>query len=899
MTWTAPERRRQAGSLTGAMLHPDPNALRLMLPGPSQAAEVPLVGARAAQALLAETIPIDPEEEIAALRAELEATRGALRESRRQFAHLLGNLSGVVYQCPLAPPWKMSFVSKGVEPLTGYRPEMLEQAKAWAEIIHPDDVPAVAAEVDAAVAERRGFTCVYRIIHRSGELRWVREQGSAIYGEDGTALYLEGVIVDAGAEKQLELSLREAEAEAKDRADRLHAILDAVPQMMWANLEDGSCFYSRQFREFTGVPLGDPGAPDRIDLVHPEDRERAAATWQQALAQGCPYEAEYRLRHHGGDYRWVLSRANPQFGPDGAIFAWYGTCTDIHERVVAQQALDASERLNRGIIEASPDCIALLAHDGTTLFVNEATRRVYGREGARSLVGSRWGTSFRQPLLARSQEALQRAQAGEVVRLVIQHGHPKRWWDIVLAPISNDGAPMRIVVIGRDVTDQKRAEERAHWSANHDPLTGLPNRILFQQKVDEAIAAAEADGTSFGVLLLDVDDFKQINDTIGHDAGDALLCTLAQRIREALRPDDMIARLGGDEFAVLLAGIERDEQVEAAGSALLERLREPWFHGSRMLDCRASVGASIFPEQASDRTELLKNADVALYAAKGAGRANLKLFRPDMRHGMQRRLSMLSLARDALTHERILPFYQPKVNLRTGAHAGFEALLRWHHPTHGVQNPATIAAAFEEVNLASAISEQMIAAVIADLRRWQDEGVSLGHVALNASAAEFRRGDFADRLLEHLHEAKLPPQLIQIEVTESVFLGRGAESVADALKLLSSAGIGIALDDFGTGYASLSHLKQFPVDFIKIDRSFIRDLEDDPGDAAIVDAVINLGRSLGIHIVGEGVENERQHGFLTALGCDFGQGFLYGEAVPAGEVEAILRNWPANGRRAA
>jgi diguanylate cyclase (GGDEF)-like protein/PAS domain S-box-containing protein len=882
------------------MPHLDPNALRSLLPSQSDPAQMPLVGARAAQALLAETIPTDPEEEIAALRAELDSARAALRESRRQFGHLLGNLAGVVYQCPLAPPWKMSFVSKGVEPLTGYRPETLEQAKAWAEIMHPDDVSAVQVEVDAAVAEGRGFICVYRIVHRSGELRWVREQGRAVYGEDGTPLFLEGVILDAGAEKRFELSLREAEAEAKDRADRLHAILDAVPQMMWANHGDGSTFYSRQFREFTGVPLGDRGAPARIDLVHPEDRDRAAAVWEESRLEGRPYEAEYRLRHHGGDHRWVLSRANPERGADGAIIAWYGTCTDIHERVVAQQALDASERLNRGIIEASPDCIALLAHDGTTLFVNEATRRVYGRKGTRNLVGSRWGTSLRQPLLGRSQEALRRAQAGEVVRLVSQHGRPKRWWDIVLAPIvSDDGAPLRIVVIGRDVTDQKRAEEQAHWAANHDALTGLPNRILFQQKVDEAIAAAEADGSSFGVLLLDVDDFKQINDTIGHDAGDALLCTLAKRIREALRPDDMIARLGGDEFAVLLAGIERDEQVVAAGDALLERLREPWFHGSRMLDCRASVGASIFPAQASDRTELLKNADVALYAAKGAGRANLKLFRPDMRHVMQRRVSMLSLARDALAHQRILPFYQPKVDLRTGAPAGFEALLRWHHPSRGVQPPATIAAAFEEVNLASAISEQMIAAVIADLKRWRDEGVAPGHVALNASAAEFRRGDFADKLLEHLHDSNLPPKMIQIEVTESVFLGRGAESVADALKLLSSAGIGIALDDFGTGYASLSHLKQFPVDFIKIDRSFIRDIEEDPGDAAIVDAVVNLGRSLGIRIVGEGVENERQHGFLTALGCDFGQGFLYGGAVPAGEVKSMLRDWPASGRRAA
>jgi EAL domain-containing protein (putative c-di-GMP-specific phosphodiesterase class I) len=292
--------------------------------------------------------------------------------------------------------------------------------------------------------------------------------------------------------------------------------------------------------------------------------------------------------------------------------------------------------------------------------------------------------------------------------------------------------------------------------------------------------------------------------------------------------------------------------------------------------------------QGIDRAELLKNADVALYAAKAAGRANLKLFRPEMRSEMQRRLSMLSLARDALTHDLILPHYQPKIDMRTGAVSGFEALLRWVHPTMGAQSPGTIAAAFEDLSLAAEISDQMIRAVIADLVRWRDAGIDIGHVAINAAAAEFRRGDFADKLLERLHLAGLPPRLVQVEVTETVFLGRGAECVERALKLLSAAGVGIALDDFGTGYASLSHLKQFPVDLIKIDQSFVRDLEDDPDDAAIIDAVVNLGRSLGIRTVAEGVENDRQHEFVLSLGCDYGQGFLYGKATPAAEVAALL-----------
>jgi diguanylate cyclase (GGDEF)-like protein/PAS domain S-box-containing protein len=838
----------------------------------------------------------EPGDDAEALRAALAETQAQLREARRTFEQFATNLNGVAYRCQLESPWRMSFVSNGVEALTGYSPEALGAARAWAEIMYPGDLAAVEAEVAAGVAERRSFNPCYRIVHASGELRWVREQGKAVYDEAGRALFLEGVITDARAEKSLELSLRAAEAEASRRADGLNTLLDAVPQLIWSfDPEAGRLRYSKQWETFTGLDLNAPGAPGRAELIHAQDFAPSNGRWRQSLATEEPYEAQYRVRHHSGEYRWILSRGRPHRDPAGKL-VWYGSCTDIHERMVTEAALDASERLSRGIIDASPDCISVLGLDGRRLFANTATRRAYQVEDDVDLGGELWGTRFPEPARSRCEVALACAQRGEQARLLIQYGAEQRWWDIILAPVRDErGRPTRIIVLSRDISDQKKAEERASWAANHDALTGLPNRFLFQKTLDEAIACvhlAGADcetGNGFAILLLDVDDFKRINDTLGHDAGDALLCTFAERIRGALRAEDMVARLGGDEFAVLLAGVEEEDGVAAAVDAILAALREPCVHAGRVLDCQASIGASLFPHQGIDRAELLKNADVALYAAKAAGRANLKLFRADMRKEMQTRVSMLNLARDALTHRLIVPFYQPKIDLQTGGVAGFEALLRWRHPLMGPQSPATIAAAFEDLALASEISDQMIAAVIADLVRWREGGIGVGHVAINAAAAEFRRGDFADKLLERLHEAALPPSLLQVEVTETVFLGRGAESVERALKVLSGAGVGIALDDFGTGYASLSHLKQFPVDLIKIDRSFVRDLEEDPDDAAIIDAVVNLGRSLGIRTVAEGVENERQHGFITSLGCDYGQGFLYGKAAPAEDVEAMLK----------
>jgi PAS domain S-box-containing protein len=439
----------------------------------------------------AQTVP-EAADDPAALRAALAATRAELSESNRRFDQFVANLSGVAYRCQLEAPWQMSFISSGVEALTGYPSSALEAAKAWAEIMYPADLPQVEAEVAAGVAEGRSFSLCYRIVHASGELRWVREKGRAVHAEDGRPLFLEGVIEDAGAEKRLELSLRNAEAEASRRAEALHTLLDSVPQMIWSyDPGRGRRRYSRQWEAFTGCDLNAPGAPGRMDFVHPDDRPAAEARWQHSLATGQTYEAQYRIRNRDGDYRWLLSRGHASLFPDGSVRAWYGSCTDIHERVLAEAAVDDSERLARGIVEASPDCISVLDLDGRRLFANAATMRAYEVGDGTDLDGELWGVRFPEPARSRAAEALVQAQAGEVARLLIQYGPDERWWDIILAPVRDDqGRPTRIIVLSRDISDQKKAEERASWAANHDALTGLPNRFLFQKTLDEAIACS-------------------------------------------------------------------------------------------------------------------------------------------------------------------------------------------------------------------------------------------------------------------------------------------------------------------------------------------------------------------------------------------------------------------------
>ena len=293
-------------------------------------------------------------------------------------------------------------------------------------------------------------------------------------------------------------------------------------------------------------------------------------------------------------------------------------------------------------------------------------------------------------------------------------------------------------------------------------------------------------------------------------------------------------------------------------------------------------------EHGASAAELLEAADIALYAGKERNRGGFLPFRTAMRADLQRRSSMISVARDAARDNRIVPYYQPKVSLKDDAICGFEALLRWHHPTLGVQAPGTIAAAFEDLDLATGISERMFAQIIDDMRHWLDDGVEFGRIAVNLSPAEFRHESLVSRILERLHHSGIPTSRIELEVTETVFLGRGADSVAEALNVFSREGVKIALDDFGTGYASLTHLKAFPVDVIKIDRSFVSNLDTDPDDAAIIDAVVGLGHKLGMEVVAEGIETNVQARYLLDREGDYGQGYLFGKASPAATVPSIV-----------
>lgn len=469
------------------------------------------------------------------------------------------------------------------------------------------------------------------------------------------------------------------------------------------------------------------------------------------------------------------------------------------------------------------------------------------------------------------------------------HDGTFRWHRARAAPRRDaSGRIMRWYGTIEDVHDRKIADEAIRWAASHDQLTELANRGAFYEGLGAAVRDASGHNHHVALILLDLDNFKQVNDQFGHEAGDALLKEVAARLSQVAAAPMLAGRVGGDEFTLFLARSD-EAALDEAVSRALAIFDEPFRTVESSCTCRSSIGVAFYPAHGGDAETLRRNADLALYDAKGSGGGTARLFKPEMRLRMQQRLSMLSMARDALQGDRIVPYYQPKVDLRTDAITGFEALLRWRHDSQGIQLPGSIAAAFEDPDLAVRLGERMQERVIDDIRRWRRRGIPFDRVAINVSATELRDRSFGSRLLRRLARAGVPAHCLELEITETVILSHDIDHILGIVSQLSGAGVTIALDDFGTGYASLTHLKQFPVDVLKIDRSFITEL-DEQCDGAIIRAIVGLGRNLEIKTVAEGIETEAQRARLFSKGCIEGQGNLFSPPIPAADVPRLLKN---------
>lgn len=536
------------------------------------------------------------------------------------------------------------------------------------------------------------------------------------------------------------------------------------------------------------------------------------------------------------------------------------------------------------VFENGIDRIDWIAGDGALTRMNDVGKAAL--DGlAEELCGlswiDLWAPEFRSSVA--SHIALAKANGSTRFSAASDRGGCRLWWDVVLS-VSGDG----LIAQARDVSDTLATMDEYRRRSRHDALTGLLNRPALRDTLALEIGRSEATGSAGAVLMLDLDNFKLINDTLGHDVGDQILQTVAEGLREVVDDKGFSARLGGDEFTVVLPNIGNLDDLREIVEALLERLGRAVEIKGHLLHPRASIGAALFPKHGKTPSDLLKHADIALYAAKSFGRGGYVLFVPSMNGPIRRRAAAVAAVREALAENRVDAFYQPMIDLASGGLLGFEAKLHVILPDGLVMPSREVAACNEDVDLARAIGERVLVKVTDDAKRWRDSGLALTHIAVNACAAEFRTGHYAERFLKRLHDAGLPPELFELEVAETVFASRGTDYVAAAIKVLSAAGVNILLDDFGTGPASLSHLKRLPVSGIKIDESFVDTIEHDASDGAIVRAMIGLANGFGISLAADGVSTDGQARMLAGLGCKTGQGDLFGRAGPAAAAASLL-----------
>ena len=450
-----------------------------------------------------------------------------------------------------------------------------------------------------------------------------------------------------------------------------------------------------------------------------------------------------------------------------------------------------------------------------------------------------------------------------------------------------DGTFLGYRGVSRDVTQALLAEQKMQELARYDSLTGLPNRNMFLGELDRTIARAHRQGGEFAVCFIDLDRFKTINDTLGHDAGDELLKVMAERLRAAVRKSDLVARLGGDEFVVLLEGGPAADLAGVADKLLAAIGEQVTINGCHFL-VTGSIGVGLYPANGDDAATLLKHADAAMYLAKESGKNNVQFYTEELAGMATRQFELESALRLALVREELVLHYQPKVDVTSGHIVGLEALVRWHHPQRGLVPPGEFIPLAEERGLIVPIGRWVVATACRQIRAWRDAGLATPPVAVNLSARQFADNRLIDDFAAAMRESGVDPADLEIELTESVLVA-DPERANEVLRRLHTMGVRIAIDDFGTGYSSLSYLKRFPAQTVKIDRSFIRGLPTDHDDTAITQAVIAMAHSLGLRVVAEGVETADQLGLLQRLHCDEVQGYLLGRPAPAGEIAVRLQ----------
>jgi diguanylate cyclase (GGDEF)-like protein/PAS domain S-box-containing protein len=825
-------------------------------------------------------------DELGRLGSQMEQMRVAIKhlfegigQREERFRTIVTQVPGAVFR--VVPGGKIEFVSDAIEEISGYAARQLmgSSSDSWADLICPEDRRMQRHVVRDAIAARRPYQVEYRIIDAYGTERWVAENGQPQVSESGGALWVDGILSDISERKHNEVRIEGLLAEQS-------AILDNVMFGVMFVRHRRVVSVNRRCEELFGYAAGQLTGGSTA-AVFPSDEEFASAGEAQyaTLAEGKYVTEERQYRRSDSAMFWCLVSGyalDPLRPHEGSIWVF----ADVTERKLAEEKL----RLSATVLEHIADGVMVVDAYGRIVAINPAFSQITGYTESEAL-----GQDSSITRSARHDEAFYQRLWEDLIESgfwrgeiwnMRKNGEVYLEWLTASAVRDNAGLITHYVAVFSDITKVRESQDQLDHMAHHDPLTALPNRLLFHHRLQHALPRAARNAEQLALLFIDLDRFKNVNDTLGHHVGDELLKQVACALGGQLREGDTLARLGGDEFIVLLENVGGQAGAGHVAEKLVAMFEQPFIVSDYELFVTGSVGISVYPNDATDLNMLIRNADIAMYQAKARGRNGYQFYAPSMTGEGVERLRLEAMLRRAIEKDEIFLNYQPQVEIDSGRLIGVEALVRWDHPELGLVPPARFIPLAEDTGFINQLGKWVLYEACRQMMRWQEAGLEVPKIAVNLSVKQFERGSIVSMVADILKETGLAPERLQLEVTESVIMNTG-----DALGFINdlhAIGVGLAIDDFGTGYSSLAYLKQLPVQTLKIDRSFIKDISTDANDEAIAIAIIQLGKSLNLAVIAEGVETQDQADFLLRHGCRQAQGFFYSRPELA---QAVLERW--------
>ncbi|MDX1914871.1 MAG: EAL domain-containing protein [Methylophilus sp.] len=809
-----------------------------------------------------------------------------LATKEQVFRSLAASVPGFIYTLREDANGHFSFpyASVGIEELFGFSPEdVRDDANELRARYHPDDLSRVMAHVEKTKRELSPYCIEIRIIHPTKGLRWIEIRSAPVRLEDGATEW-HGIMIDITERIQAKEAMLHTQNALKE-AQRIAHIgswdVDIVNDVLtWSDetfriWEIDKTAFAATLAAF-------------LETVHPDDREKVSDAYNQSIINKTVYQIEHRLLFPDGRVKYIQERGEPYYDETGRPVRFIGTALDITERKQFEKLVS----MQNYALDHMGEAVYLVDESAQILYVNNAACEMLGYTQDELLAmricdhdpvydPSTWGQHWKDLLNRKTitLETVHKTKAGILVPIEVNAN-----------AIEHEGQHFNFSLV-RDIRERKRIEAQMHHQASYDMLTGLPNRRLLIDRLREEISKAKRSGSNVAILFIDLDRFKEINDTLGHHQGDQVLIQAAQRIQQCVRESDTLARMGGDEFVVILSGITEMAHLGRVAQGIIEAMTSPFVLDNQISYVSASIGIANYPSDVDSLEGLISAADQAMYVAKERGRNGFSFFTPAMQKQVQQRLSLANDLREAIRKEQLQIYLQPIVNISTGFVVKAEALLRWKHPQHGMVPPDMFIPIAEETGMIHEIGDWVFHQAAHAMSRWLRVCTAKNdccQISVNMSARQFIPSEIGTAWIKHLETINVPTRHMVIEITESLLLGDEVD-IMGKLHRFRQAGIKVALDDFGTGYSAMSYLKKFNIDYLKIDRSFVRDLETDTNDRAITEAIVVMAHKLGLKTIAEGVETEQQKAILAEVGCDYVQGYFYAKPMPVEEFLSFVQ----------